>query len=99
MKNVTTTPELSHSTTAPYLAHGVLADRSPKQGGKCTAHTTRIGAGQIDACNQRIGSPRPDLLVVDGGTGLERSTPPATLYGVVLKNFHLTPTSPRSVVA
>ena len=96
MKNVTTTPELSHSTTAPYLAHGVLADRSPKQGGKCTAHTTRIDAGQIDPCNQRIGSPRPDLLVVDGGTGLERSPPPATLYGVVLKNFHLTPTSPRS---
>jgi pimeloyl-ACP methyl ester carboxylesterase len=40
---------------APYPAHRVLADRPTKQSAKCTAHTARIGAGQIGSRNQRVG--------------------------------------------
>jgi hypothetical protein len=32
---------------APSPAHRVLADRAAEQGGKRTAHTTRIGAGEV----------------------------------------------------
>jgi hypothetical protein len=40
----------------------VLADRAAEQGGKRTAHTTRIGAGEVAARDQRIGCQRAALI-------------------------------------
>ncbi len=43
---------------APHPAHGVLSDRPAEQGCECPADPARVGAGQIGAGDQRVGSER-----------------------------------------
>ena len=47
---------------APDSAHRVLAHRAAKQGAKRAAYPARIGAGQIGARDQRVGSERAALI-------------------------------------
>src|ERR1700680_2798892 len=47
---------------APYPAHRVLAYLSAKYAAKCAAHAAPIGAGQIRARDQRVGSQRAALI-------------------------------------
>src|SRR5258706_10565158 len=51
---------------APDPAHDILADRSTKQRAQCAAHTARIGACQISARDQRVGSQRAALISAQG---------------------------------
>ncbi len=46
----------------PHPAHRVLAHRAAEQRRERTAHPARVGAGQVGACNQRIGGSRAPLI-------------------------------------